>query len=203
MRLSWDMNRAVFLDRDGTINVDVGYLSDPSELVFIKGSKEGVKLLKDNGFFVFIVTNQSGVGRKYFSLKKLEAIHERLLSEFARDGINIDGIHFCPHHPDEKCRCRKPQPKMVLDIAKKMDIDLGKSYFVGDKLIDVHTGKNAGCKTILIDAGINLHIEDEEDWIQPDFICKDLLSAAKWIIKDSRKRRDYTIIHNSYMKKSI
>lgn len=182
------MRRAVFLDRDGTINIDVGYLSDPGELVFIRGAKEGVRLLKDSGFSVFIVTNQSGVGRRYFSLKKLNAVNDRLLSEFVKGGINIDGIFFCPHHPREKCRCRKPKPKMVNDIARQHDINLEKSYFVGDKLIDVQTGKNAGCKTVLINSGTNPHIEDEEDWTQPDFIAKDLYSAAKWVIKNQKSK---------------
>lgn len=182
------MTKAVFLDRDGTINVDTGYISDPDDLVFIRGAKGGVRLLKDKGFLVFVVTNQSGVGRGYFSIERLKAVNDRLLSEFTKEGINIDGIYFCPHHPNENCRCRKPRPKMVLDIASQYKIKLENSYFVGDKLIDVHTGKNAGCKTILIDTGTNPHIEDEEDWTQPDFIAKDLLGASKWIVKDGKRR---------------
>lgn len=183
------MNRAVFLDRDGTINVDTGYISDPDDLVFIKGAKKGVKLLKDNGFLVFIVTNQSGIGRRYFSLKRFNAVNERLLSLFSKDGIKIDGIYFCPHHPNKKCRCRKPKPKIVYDIAKKYEIDLKKSYFVGDKLIDVQTGKNAGCKTILLDATTTQRIEDEEDWTQPDFVGEDLYEAGKWIVRHRKKKR--------------
>lgn len=177
------MIKAVFLDRDGTINVDTGYISDPDELVFIRGAKEGVRLLKDKGFSVFVVTNQSGVGRGYFSIEKLKTVNDRLHGEFTKEGIIIDGIYFCPHHPNDKCRCRKPKPKMVLDIAEQHRIDLGRSYFIGDKLIDVQTGKNAGCRTVLIDTGTNPHIEDEDDWTQPDFIAKDLHSAAKWIVK--------------------
>lgn len=187
------MTKAVFLDRDGTINADTGYVSDPSELVFIRGAKKGVKLLKDKGFLVFVVTNQSGVGRGYFSLEKLKAVNDKLLSEFVKDGIDIDGIFYCPHHPNEKCRCRKPKPKMVYDIAKQNKINLEKSYFVGDKLIDVQTGKNAGCKTILIDTGDIAHLEDEKDWTQPDFIAKDLLESAKWIVKDNVKKINHRL----------
>lgn len=182
------MKRAVFLDRDGTINVDTGYISDPSELVFIRGAKKGVKLLKDKDFLVFVVTNQSGVGRGYFSLKKLKAVNNKLLSEFVKDGLDIDGVFYCPHHPKINCRCRKPKPKLVYDIARPHRINLEKSFFVGDKLIDVQTGKNAGCKTVLIDTGDNPHLENEEDWTQPDFIAKDLFEASKWIIKDSSKK---------------
>lgn len=183
------MKKAVFLDRDGTINVDTGYINDPDDLVFIRGAKEGVKFLKNKGFLVFVVTNQSGVGRGYFSLKKLKAVNDRLLTELSKLGINLDGIFMCPHHPNRKCSCRKPKPKLVYDIAKKYKINLEKSYFVGDKLIDVQTGKNAGCKTVLIDADTTPKIENEEDWTQPDFIARNLKEVAKWIVKDSYKKK--------------
>ena len=183
------MRKAVFLDRDGTINVDVGYLSDPEGLVFIRGAKEGVRLLKDNGFFVFIVTNQSGVGRGYFSLKNLSAVNEKMLHGFSKEGIHIDGIYYCPHHPRERCRCRKPQPKIVKDIAQEFKIDLERSYFIGDKLIDVQTGKNAGCRTVLINAETSFLIEKEDDWTAPDYVAKDLREAARWVIKSNKKRK--------------
>ena len=182
------MKKAVFLDRDGTINVDIGYLGNPDDLIIIRRAKKGIKLLKDKGFFVFIVTNQSGVARKYFSTKGLKAINDRLISEFQRDGVKIDGIVFCPHHPRQKCRCRKPSPKMVKDLARQYEINLEKSFFVGDKLIDVQTGKNAGCRTVLIDAETTILIENEDDWAQPDFIGRDLLEAARWIVKNKFKR---------------
>ena len=183
------MKRAVFLDRDGTINVDVGYLSDPDGLVFIRGAKEAVRLLKKKGFFVFIVTNQSGVGRGYFSLDKLKAVNEKLLHEFSKSEIHIDGVHYCPHHPKEKCKCRKPHPKIVKDIARKFRLDLEHSYFIGDKLSDVQTGKNAGSRTILINTDDSSLIEKEEDWTPPDFIAKDLKEAVRWIVKSSSKPR--------------
>lgn len=183
------MKKAVFLDRDGTINVDVGYLSNPSGLVFIRGAKEGISLLKDKGFLVFIVTNQSGVGRGYFSLETLKAINERLLHEFNKFGIHIDGVYYCPHHPRERCKCRKPQPKIVRDITQQFRVDLEHSYFVGDKLIDVQTGKNAGCRTVLINADTSSLIEEEDDWTMPDFVAKDLREAARWIVKNSTKSR--------------
>lgn len=183
------MKRAVFLDRDGTINVDLGYLSKPNGLVFIRGAKEGVRLLKDKGFLVFIVTNQSGVGRGYFSQQALEAINERMLDEFSKEGVHIDGIYYCPHHPRDRCKCRKPQPKIVKDIAQKLHIDLEHSYFVGDKLIDIQTGKNAGCRTVLINADSSSLIEEEDDWTTPDFVAKDLREAARWIIKNNRNTK--------------
>lgn len=183
------MKRAVFLDRDGTINIDTGYINDPDEFVFIRGAKKGIKLLKDNGFFIFVVTNQSGVGRGYFSVNDLKSVNNKLVSELCNDGISIDGIYFCPHMPGENCRCRKPKPKMVYDIAGKYKINLEKSYFVGDKLLDVHTGKNAGCETILINTETDSYIEDEENWTPPGFVAKNLYEAAKWIVKESKKSK--------------
>lgn len=183
------MKRAVFLDRDGTINVDVGYLGDPDGLVFIRGAKEAVRLLKKKGFFVFIVTNQSGVGRGYFSLDKLKAVNEKLLHEFSKSKIHIDGIYYCPHHPKQKCKCRKPYPKIVKDIAQEFRLDLEYSYFIGDKLSDVQTGKNAGARTVLINTDNTSLIEEEDDWTPPDFIAKDLKEAVRWILKNSSKYR--------------
>lgn len=183
------MKKAVFLDRDGTINIDVGYLGEPEGLVFIRGAKEGVRLLKKKGFLVFIVTNQSGVGRGYFSLESLKSINEKMLHEFGKNRIHIDGIYYCPHHPRERCKCRKPQPKIVKDIAKRFKINLERSYFIGDKLIDVQTGKNAGCRTVLINADTSCLIEEEDDWSPPDFVAKDLKEAARWVVKSSGKPR--------------
>lgn len=182
------MNKAVFLDRDGTLNIDTGYISDPKELVFIRGAKKAVKLLKDKSFLIYVITNQSGVGRGFFSVEKLEAVHDKMLSEFDKEGIKIDGIFYCPHHPNEKCQCRKPKPKMVFDIVNSNKINLTKSYFIGDKLIDVQTGKNAGCRTILVETG-EPRIEDEEDWTQPDFVAEDLLEAARWILKQTKNEK--------------
>lgn len=180
------MNKAVFLDRDGTINIDVGYLDDPDELVFIKGAKEAIYALKKEGFLVFIITNQSGIARGYFTLETLNAINKKLLEEFKKEGINIDGICYCPHHPEDKCRCRKPSPEMVKKISRKFKVNLEKSYFAGDKISDVQTGRNAGCKTILIESDGDSILEEDDTFSQPDFIAKNLKEAAKWIIKDSR-----------------
>ncbi len=178
------MKKAVFLDRDGTINVDTGYLSDPDGLVIIRGAKKGIKLLKKNGFMVFIITNQSGVGRGYFSLEQLASVNQRLLEELSKDGIEIDDVRFCPHHPQQKCACRKPEPGLVVDLIERYGVDAENSYFVGDKMLDVKTGKNVGCRTILISDDSGFIFEEEDDWTPPDFIAKNLHEGAKWIIKD-------------------
>jgi len=174
--------KAVFLDRDGTINIDVGYLSDPGDFVFIRGAREAVETLKKKGFKIFVITNQSGVGRGYFSKEDLEAVNKKMSEEFEKGGVKLDGIYSCVHRSDEQCDCRKPNPSVVLKLAKKHKIDLKNSYFIGDKLTDVKTGFNAGCKTVLVSTGENVSIEEEEDWIQPDFLAEDLQEAVEWIV---------------------
>jgi len=181
------MEKALFLDRDGTINVDVGYLGEPEGLIFILGAKEAVRIAKAKGFLVFIVSNQSGVGRGYFSMQQLENVNEKFLHEFRNAGVYIDGVRYCPHHPNAKCACRKPKPKMVTDLAREFNVALEDSYFIGDKLIDIQTGKNAGCRTILINAD-NLSIENENEWSSPDYIADDLREAVDWIVKKTGKR---------------
>lgn len=179
--------RGVFFDRDGTINEDVGYVSKLENFKLIPGIKPALNLLMDMGFKLFIVTNQSGVGRGIISQEALDTIHQKMFEEFHHDGIEFDGIKYCPHRPDDKCLCRKPQPKMIKDLAKKAHVDLKKSYFVGDKISDVLTGKNASCKTILLlseEEEVNLDEEDEE-WPFPDFVTENLSGAVEWILKDS------------------
>jgi len=182
------MKKAVFLDRDGTINVDTGYITNPKDLVFIRGSKKAVKVLKDKGFLVYIISNQSGVGRGFFTIKDVQAVNDKLVSEFKKYNIFIDGIFFCPHHPDEKCKCRKPRPDVVFDIAKDNKISLTKSYFVGDKLSDVQTGQNAGCKTVLIQDKKSMSTL-EINCKRPDYIASNLLKAVEWILENKNSKR--------------
>ena len=180
--------KGIFFDRDGTINEDVGYISKLESFKLIAGIKPALRLLKDMGFKLFIATNQSGVGRGIISEEILETIHQKMFEEFRQDGIEFDGIKYCPHRPDDKCLCRKPQPKMIKDLARKCHIDLKTSYFVGDKISDVLTGKNAGCKTILLlseeEEKVSLDEEDEE-WPFPDFVTENISGAVEWILKDS------------------
>ncbi len=178
--ISLKRRRAVFLDRDGTINEDTGYLSDVGRLKIIPGAVKAVNLLKEEGFLIFIVTNQSGLARGFFGAEDLERIHDKLKGVFP-----LDGISYCPHHPDEDCACRKPKPGMVRDIADKFDIDLGESYLIGDALSDMEMGKRAGCKSILVLTGKGKETEAllREGGPPVEFIAKDILEAAKWIKK--------------------
>lgn len=174
--------RGVFLDRDGTINADIGYLHSPEECRVYPAARRGLKLLAEKGFLLFIVTNQSGVGRGYFPASAVEAVHRKIEAELGRDGVRLAGISYCPHRPDGGCRCRKPSPRLVLDLAGRHGVDPARSFFVGDKLSDVETGRRAGCRTVLLASpGELARMRRLEEWREPDRIAADLYRAALWI----------------------
>ena len=148
------MNRAVFLDRDGTINEEVSYLKSLGMLKLIPGVGAAIRLLNEAGFKVVIITNQSGVARGYFSESFVQNTHELLTSMLGKDGATIDGIYYCPHHPTAgnsehtvRCDCRKPATGLLDRAAVDLDIDLKQSFMVGDKWIDVEVGQRAGAKS--------------------------------------------------------
>ena len=152
--------RAVFLDRDGTINVEKNYLHKIEDFEFIPGAPEAIKRLKDAGFLVIVVSNQAGIGRGYFDEQDVEELHRHIQSELVNYDASIDAFYFCPHHPQEGigdfrvvCDCRKGQPGMLQQAAREHDIDLQKSFMIGDKLADIEAGQRAGCKSILVLTG--------------------------------------------------
>jgi histidinol-phosphate phosphatase family protein len=177
-------NKAVFLDRDGTINEEVNYLSKIEQLNILANSASAIKILNENDYKVIVITNQSGVSRGYFSKEALEGINEHLKNELANEGAQIDAMYYCPHHPDEGCDCRKPRPGMIEEARSKFDLDLPSSFIVGDTLNDLETGYNVGCKTVLVLTGYGeRELNNQDSWkLQPDFIAKDLLDAVMWII---------------------
>jgi len=144
---------AVFLDRDGTINEEVGYLNDLSRLKLLPGVGEALKLLKDNGFKLIVITNQSGPARGYFPEALVHEANELIQKRLRKKGVQIDDFFICFHHPDEKCNCRKPKTGLILQALEKYPIDLKKSYMVGDKIVDIETAYNAGIKGILVLTG--------------------------------------------------
>jgi len=181
------MRRAVFLDRDGTINPDSGYIDSPEKIRLFPSARSGLRLLYQHDFLLFVVTNQSGVGRGYFPEEALEPIHRKLLSEIEREGVKLTEIVYCPHHPDDKCECRKPSPYMVLELAGRYGIDLAESYFIGDQIIDVLTGITAGCLSILLTDSTKLPgLGKRKEWLEPDYIAPDLYQAARWIVGGDR-----------------
>lgn len=142
-------SRAVFLDRDGTVIYDTGYPHDPDQVALLPGAAEALAELAGNGFKAVVVSNQSGIGRGFVSEAQATAVHERFLSLLESLGVRIDGSYYCPHSPDDGCRCRKPSPELLLRAAEDLDLDLGRSIMVGDKPSDVEAGRRAGCATIL------------------------------------------------------
>lgn len=165
------MKRALFLDRDGTIIFDPGYLSNPSQIHFFDGVLDLLAQIQLYGIELFIVTNQSGIGRGYFSEETLQAIHAELTQQMEDAGVHITAIEYCPHTPERNCDCRKPSALMLQRLADRFSIDLQNSYFIGDKMTDVLTGYNAGCKTVLIRSEKNNESLSTSVTEQPDFIA--------------------------------
>ena len=144
------MHRAVFLDRDGVINEDFGYVGSLDRFHFIDGIFEALQILQSRGFLLIVVTNQSGIARGYYSLQDFFALSRYMLQELSKRGIAIKEIFYCPHHPDEGCSCRKPNPGMIMKASKKYDIDLANSWMVGDKPSDIEAGMRAGIKNLVL-----------------------------------------------------
>ena len=144
----------VILDRDGVINEDSpDYIKSPAEWQPIPGALEGIALLTLHNIDLFVATNQAGVARGRLSLDSLHSIHEKLRVTVESAGGVIRDIHFCPHHPDERCRCRKPEPGLLLDLAAKYQLSLAQGYYVGDSLKDLEAADAAGCRGVLVLTG--------------------------------------------------
>ncbi len=182
------MNKAVFLDRDGVINIDHGYVSKAAEFEFIEGVFEACRYLQSLGYLLIVVTNQSGIGRGYYTEQDFTDLTRWMLSEFNQNGVDITDVYFCPHHPKHalpmyqiECDCRKPEPGMLLNAIEKYKIDPKKSVMIGDKISDVQAGHAANiATTVLLQCGQALSAEATilADQILPslaDIITQDFL----------------------------
>jgi UDP-glucose 4-epimerase len=170
---------AVFVDRDGTINWDPGYLADPEKLELLPGAGEALAQLQAAGFSIIVVSNQSGVGRGLIAEDALKRVHAKLDLLLAAQGARIDRYELCIHHPEDDCDCRKPKPKLILSAADALGINVGKSYMIGDKTSDIQAGIRAGCKgSILVRTGEG----DHSDATGAAFDADSLPAAAKWIL---------------------
>jgi len=165
------MKRAVFLDRDGTLVEDPGYLHDPENVVWKEGVLDGLRTLKEAGHLLIVVTNQSGIGRGLFTIGDTNAVHARMQEEAARAGCALDAYYNCPHVPEDVCACRKPNAGMLMQAAREHDIDLASSWFIGDRCTDILSGQRAGVRTILIGTGRCLP--------EPDYVCDGFAAAAQ------------------------
>ena len=178
------MKRAAFLDRDGVINIDHAYVHDREHFEWVPGVLEGARMLTDAGFLLVVVTNQSGIGRGYYTEEDFHALTDWMCGVFAEAGAPIAAVRFCPHHPEKalglyrrECRCRKPQPGMILDAAKDLNIDLSRSILFGDKPGDCTAGRSAGLPERVL-LGTDGKCQPEA-CVDSTRTAKDLLSAVR------------------------
>lgn len=185
---------AVFLDRDGTINEQMGYINHLSRFHLLPGVAEAIGLLNARSVPVFVVTNQSGLARGYFPESLLDEVHAAMVERLHAGGARIDGLYVCPHHPEAKeeryrqdCPCRKPKPGLFLRAAAEHGIDLARSYVVGDRWSDLKAAAACGAKGVLVLTGYgrgDYQFIGPGQTIQPDFVAEDLRAAVDWIIED-------------------
>jgi len=172
------MARLVVLDRDGTINVEKQYLSDPCQVELIDSAAEGIRLLREMGLKTVVVTNQSAVDRGYFDLQALDRIHRRLSELLQMEGTELDAIYFCPHRPEENCACRKPGVELLEQAARDFGADLREAFVVGDNSCDIEMGRRVGATTFLVKTGYGLQTLNQQG-NSADYVVNDLLEAAQ------------------------
>jgi len=187
------MRRAIIMDRDGTVCEEVGYVNHVERIRLIPGSAEAVRRANRAGYQAVLVTNQAGVARGYMSEELVGETHDRLRDLLAEHDARLDGIYYCPHHPDvgpsryrKSCDCRKPEPGMLLRARDEMGIDLGASYVIGDSIKDVQTAKRVGATGVLVLTGYGRgQLEHQSTaWsVRPDHIAENLLEAVNWILE--------------------
>lgn len=175
---------AVFLDRDGTLNVDKGYVHRIEDWEWIPGAIGAITALKKAGFLVIVITNQAGIARGYYDEADMNNLHTIINMELQRHGATIDGFYHCPHHPEfgevRECECRKPMPGLIYEASQDFDIDLGCSWLIGDKTSDIQAGLAAGVRSILVQTGYG---NKERNLLADDGICvTDITAASRYII---------------------
>jgi D-glycero-D-manno-heptose 1,7-bisphosphate phosphatase len=183
---------AVFIDRDGTLTEEVGYVNHPSRLKLLPRSAEAIRRLNAAGVAAVVVTNQAGIARGYFSKAVLAEVHDALVGQLARAGARLDGLYACVHHPTEgeppyraACECRKPGPGLLLRAARELGLDLGHSTMIGDKASDLVPGRAVGTAAVLVLTGYGLgewEYRRERFESEPDHVASDLLDAVEWAL---------------------
>ena len=193
------MRPAFFLDRDGTVTREVGYVNHTSRLELLPHSAQAIRMARAAGYICVLVTNQAGVARGYFPESMIAEVHERLAQLLAAEETRLDGIYYCPHHPSageppyrSDCECRKPRPGMLLTAARDLEIDMAASIMVGDKISDVELGQSQGARGILVRTGYGRGEEahQRQGWTTtPDHVADDLLDAVTWVLEVDDPRR--------------
>lgn len=181
-----NLHRAVFLDRDGTLIEEREYLSRPEGVALFPGAGAALRLLQEAGFKLFIVSNQSGVGRGYFTLQDVANVNQRMEQIYTQEGVRFEKIYIAPEAPDQPSRGRKPSPQFLFEARDTFALDLAHSYMIGDKLIDLECGWNAGTrKSILVRTGYGKKVEKEsQPHLRSALVVDDLAAAAAWILRD-------------------
>lgn len=184
---------AVFLDRDGTLNEEMGYINHIDRFRLLPRTAEAIRLLNQRGIKVVVITNQSGVARGYFPESLIEEVHRKMVEELNKQGAHLDGIYYCPHHPEvgeapyrQRCRCRKPETGLVEKAVEDLEIDCSRSYAIGDRCQDIEFGRRIGARTILVLTGYG---KGEWEYLRrgwrtkPDFVAEDLYEAVRWVLR--------------------
>jgi len=189
-RCANELRPAVFLDRDGTINVEVNYLHRVADLELIDGVAAAIRALNQAGWLVIVVTNQAGIARGYYDVRAVHALHAHLGAVLAHQGARIDAFYLCPHHPDYSgpCACRKPEPGMLRQAAVDHQIDLARSWFVGDSAADLGAARAVGCRAVLVRTGYGRAVEAQViagALPRPDAIVNDIGAAVRLILDDA------------------
>ena len=200
-------DKVIFLDRDGTLTVEKDFVSEVEQVKFLPNTTKGLKILQGLGYKLVIVSNQSGIGRKIMTEKQVEEINDFILEQLENEGIQIQGIYFCPHHPEDDCNCRKPRTGLIGKALLKHNLKLKDSWVIGDKLSDVLLGKNIRTKSILVLTGygeeVRKKIESGSEilpWQKPDYIARDILDAALYIESQISKKKARKVINSRLIK---
>ena len=187
-----EKRRAVFLDRDGTLNVDFGYVRDPERVVLVPNAVEGTAMLAGAGYLLIVASNQSGIARGYFTPAQSDAVSARLKAMFSAQGVELTAFYQCPHLPGApvaeyatSCGCRKPKPGMLRRAAKEWNVDLSRSWAIGDRARDIAAGRAAGCRGVAVDPVPPLERSEDFRRARPEFAARDLVEAARFIIERS------------------
>ena len=182
-------SRAVFLDRDGTINEDTDYVSDPKKVRLISGVAKAIRTLNERSIPVVVISNQSGVARGFYTESAIELVNAAISKHLEKVGARIDRFYYCPHHPEGKgkygqeCECRKPKSGMLLQAAKDLNLVLSHSVMIGDKARDIEAGIAAGCRTVLVMTGKGAQTRDTwHESFEPSHIAQNLPEAVKWFL---------------------
>ena len=186
-------HKVVFLDRDGTLNEEVGYVNHLDRFSLLPRAGEAIRLLNEHKIRVVVITNQSGVARGYFPESLIHRVHQKMEELLKKEKAHLDGIYYCPHHPDvgdppyrQRCRCRKPATGLVEDAVRELNLDCSRSYMIGDRVNDIEFGHQIGAKGVLVLTGYGKGEWEyfRDHWkVKPDHVAPDLYGAVQWILK--------------------